>query len=96
MLNLAKIHEIVGGKFSSHWECVSCMKEKSRLTSLDNREIAKESFNSNFESKCQIASNYSLRQEEFIFKCQSADTKMEEKCCSIIVEKDNLIDIFSL
>ena len=49
MLKLPEIHEIVKGKFFGHWECVTCMKKKFPLNSLDNRERVNESFHSNFD-----------------------------------------------
>ena len=76
-----------------HWKCVTCMKGKFPLHSLDNREVVKESFISNFDCKCQNASNYSVGQEEFVLKYQSGDTKREEQ---LIDEKDNMTDNFSL
>ena len=76
-----------------HWECVTCMKEKFPLHSLDNREVVKESFISNFDFICQNASNYSQGQEEFVFKYHSGDTKREKQ---LIDEKDNMIDNFLL
>ena len=54
MLKPVKIHETLRGKFTGHWESASCMTEKYSLISLDNRNMVKESFNLNFESKCQI------------------------------------------
>ena len=92
MLKLAEIHEIVRDKFFEHWKCVTCMEEKFLLNLLDNREIVKESFNSNFDCKCQNASNYSLGKEEFVFKYQSGDTKREKQYKSIINESGNMID----
>ena len=77
----------------SHWECVTCMKEKFPLHSLDNREVVKESFISNFDCICQNASNYSLGLEEFVFKYHSGDTKREKQ---LIDEKKNMIDNFLL
>ena len=52
----------------SHCGCVTLMKERFTLNRLVNRKIVKETFNSDLDCKCQIASNYSLGQEEFIFQ----------------------------
>ena len=73
--------------------CVTCMKEKFPLRASDNREVVKESLISNFDCKCQNASNYSLGQTEFVFEYQSGDTKREKQ---LIDEKDNMIDNFLL
>ena len=70
-------------------QCVTCMKEKFPLLALDNREVVKESLISNFDCKCQNASNYSLGQKEFVFEYHSGDTKREKR---LIDEKDNMID----
>lgn len=70
------------------------MKERFTLNRLVNRKIVKETFNSDLDCKCQIASNYSLGKEEFVFKYQSGDTKREKEHSSIIDEKGNMIDNF--
>ena len=88
---ITEIHGIVRGKFSGHWQCVTCNKKRFFWNSLDNREIVKESLKSNFECKSQIASNYLLGQEEFVFKYQSGDTKWEKQYSSITDESDNMI-----
>ena len=72
------------------------MKEKFSLNSLDNGEIIKESFNPNVDCKCQNASNYSLGQEEFIFKYQSGDTKREKQYSFRIDERDDMMHNFLL
>ena len=96
VLKLAEIHQLVRGKFFGHWECVTCLKEKFPLNSLDNREIVQEGFNSNFDSKCQNASSYSIGQEEFVFKYQSGDTIRQKQYSSVIDKSDNMIENFSL
>ena len=65
-LKLGDIHEI--GKDKWEWECLTYTSKKFLFTIVEDKEIIKNSFNSNFHCKCQTTANFDLGDSKFRFK----------------------------
>ena len=58
------------GKDKWGWECLTCTSKKLPFTTVEDKGIIKNGFNSNFHCKCQATSNFDLGDSKFRFKYQ--------------------------
>ena len=65
-LKLGDVHDT--GKDKWGWECLTCTSKKFPFTTVEDKEITKNSFSSNFHCKCQTTSNFELGGFKFRFK----------------------------
>ena len=62
--------EIESNKYAS-WECVSCLQHKFPFTFEDDTFFSKETFNSNFQCKCQSSTDYEHGDVKYTFNYKS-------------------------
>ena len=62
--------EIKSNKYAS-WECVSCLQHKFPFTFEDDTFFSKETFNSNFQCKCQSSTDYEQGDVKYTFNYKS-------------------------
>ena len=69
-----KLMELLGfrGSKCASWECVTCLQHKFPFTSVDDRFLSKETFNSNFLCKCQSSTDYEQGDAKYTFSYKNA------------------------
>ena len=75
-LKLSDIHGI--GKDKWGWEYLTCTSEKFPFTTVEDKEIIKNGFNSSFHYKCQTTSNFDLGDSKFRFKYLSEESNLDK------------------
>ena len=74
------------------WECLTCTSIKFPFTTVDNKEIIKNGFNSNFHSKCQTTSNSNVWDSKFRFKYLTEESNLDKSFNDIIEENDTFMN----
>ena len=91
-LKLSDIHDI--GKDKWGWECLTCTSEKFPFTTVEDKEIIKNGFNSSFHYKCQTTSNFDLGDSKFRFKYLSEESNLDKSFKNNIEENDTFMNTF--
>ena len=50
------------------WECTTCLNDKFPFTFFDDKYIMSNTFNSNFDCRCNTSSNFQLGSSKYIFQ----------------------------
>ena len=99
-LKLSDIHDTRKDKWG--WECLTCTSKKFPFTTVKDKEIIKNGFNSNFhckcqtipnfDCKCQTTSNFDFGDSIFRFKYLTGESNLDKSFNNIIEENDTFMN----
>ena len=91
-LKLRDMHDI--GKDEWEWVCLTCTSEKFLFTTVEDKEIIKNGFKSNFHCKCQTTSNFDLGDSKFRFQYLTEKYNLDKSFNNTIEENDTFMNTF--
>ena len=91
-LKPTEISDLKNGR-NLKWECTTCGNNKFLFTFSDDKYIMSNIFNSNFDCRGNISSNFQLCSSKYIFQNNLDNFKKDNKF-NIIDENDTIMDDF--